>query len=187
MRNYLKIDGRFLVPGFSIYVLEIKIASENETYFYVGMTGDNHYPSARSVLHRLAGHIDKNASSTQKQLSESLKNIFEKKKDEKLTDDELRSLSIKMHHYPIEGFKESGLKTMNNESLKTYKETKAYKENYKPVQKEVSRLEEVLIYRFREVKGEKHCLNKTNNNKIKYDGKYNEVYDLIKNEFELKN
>jgi hypothetical protein len=83
--TYLEIDGRFLVPGVSIYLLEVECRYKKYSgkYFYVGMTGDNYYPSARSAMHRLAGHIEKAKPSTQNQLSKGFRRIFGKKEDEK--------------------------------------------------------------------------------------------------------
>ncbi len=62
----LEIPGSFLVPGFCIYVLEI--VKEKQKWFYIGMTGDPHYPSARSAYYRLVGHLELNQRSTQNQL-----------------------------------------------------------------------------------------------------------------------
>ena len=64
--NTLEIPGSFLVPGFCIYVLEI--VKEKQKWFYIGMTGDPHYPSARSAYYRLVGHLELNQRSTQNQL-----------------------------------------------------------------------------------------------------------------------
>ncbi len=64
--NTLEIPGLFLVPGFCIYVLEI--VKEKQKWFYIGMTGDPHYPSARSAYYRLVGHLELNQRSTQNQL-----------------------------------------------------------------------------------------------------------------------
>ena len=96
--NTLEIPGSFLVPGFSIYVLEIR--KENEKWFYIGMTGDPHYPSARAAFPRIAGHLELSTRSTQNQLR-----IAMKEKLGVLTDDDFKKTTIKMHHYPIEGFK----------------------------------------------------------------------------------
>ena len=69
--NTLEIPGSFLVPGFCIYVLEI--VKEKQKWFYIGMTGDPHYPSARSAYYRLVGHLELNQRSTQNQLRIALK------------------------------------------------------------------------------------------------------------------
>jgi hypothetical protein len=77
-------------------VHEIVDVKNQPVAYYVGMTGDNHYPSARSPFHRLAGHFDRAAKSTQRQLSDAI--------EDKLGDLELANLTIKMHYYPISGF-----------------------------------------------------------------------------------
>lgn len=64
--NTLEIPGSFLVPGFCIYVLEI--VKEKQKWFYIGMTGDPHYPSARAAFHRISGHLELSKRSTQNQL-----------------------------------------------------------------------------------------------------------------------
>jgi hypothetical protein len=66
----ITIPASALNPGFSVYVLEI--ACNKEYRYYVGMTGDGHFPSARSSFSRLAGHFDTNKSSTQAQLKKEL-------------------------------------------------------------------------------------------------------------------
>jgi hypothetical protein len=185
--HHLRIDGRFLVPGFSIYVLEIECRNKKYSgkYFYVGMTGDNYYPSARSALHRLAGHIDKANFSTQNQLLKGLKTIFIKKGegDRELTDSELKSLNIIMHYYPIKGFKKWKW-GMGQEIIKSKKETKEYLD-YKKIQEQVSELEKALIECFRADKGKEKCLNETNENESKYKGSHNKVYKNIKKEFNI--
>ncbi len=71
--NTLEIPGSFLVPGFSIYVLEIR--KEKEKWFYIGMTGDPYYPSARAAFHRISGHLELSSRSTQNQLQIALRKI----------------------------------------------------------------------------------------------------------------
>jgi hypothetical protein len=99
--NCLEFNGELLYPSFSIYLFEI-FEGRNK-YYYVGMTGDRHYPSARSILHRLAGHIDLTKRSRQSQLLQGINKLFGKK-GEHLTLTELKTLKIKLHHWPIEGF-----------------------------------------------------------------------------------
>ena len=102
--NTLEIPGSFLVPGFSIYVLEIsgvfdtsrqsgttqtprkkvvesserceegiEITDRKQKWYYIGMTGDPYYPSARAAFHRISGHLELSSSSTQNQLQIALK------------------------------------------------------------------------------------------------------------------
>lgn len=154
--NTLEISGSFLVPGFSIYVLEI--IRDKEKWFYIGMTGDPHYPSARAAFHRLSGHLELANRSTQNQLRIALK--------EKLgveSDADLKKLTIKMHHYPIDGFERITDKILDNETAKELKQTEEYKK-YKVIQRKVLSLENALIYDLQE-----RLLNKSSGKKISAD------------------
>lgn len=140
--NYscIAFSGLALHPGFSIYLIEIRRSMDR--FFYVGMTGDSHYPSARSILHRLAGHIDLGKSSTQSQFIKGLREqVFQNK--ETLTEADWTSLEIKLHHWPIPGFEPwpRELKTIN-------KESEAYLK-YKEIQTQVLALEQKIIGDFR--------------------------------------
>lgn len=168
--NYLKFDGAFLVPGFSIYLFKIS-KQGGEKYYYAGMTGDSFYASARSALHRLAGHIDKTKASTQNQFSEGLKKIFGKKNGDFPTGDELKSLTIELYHWEIEGFKEweGGFKDFKPKEFKPdSKENKDY-QVYKSKQGDVLKLEQEIIYLLKE-KHADSCLNETDgtNHKSKH-------------------
>ena len=92
----LEIKGNMLMPGFSIYLLEIR--DRGKLFYYVGMTGDPYFPSARSAFHRLSGHLELTANSTQNQLIIGIKEQME------LKDEDFVNLQIKMHHFPISGF-----------------------------------------------------------------------------------
>ena len=179
--NYLKFDGAFLVPGFSIYLFKIS-KQKGEKYYYAGMTGDSFYASARSALHRLAGHIDKAKASTQNQFSNGLKKIFGKGKDDKLTNDELKSLSVELYHWAIPGFKEweSGFKDFKPKKFKTdSKEQKEY-ETYKIAQGKVLELEQKIIYLLKD-KTHGKCLNDTDGINHKSQNKLiNEIMGMVK-------
>ncbi len=165
--NTLEIPGSFLVPGFSIYVLEIK--SENRKWFYIGMTGDPHYPSARSAFHRISGHLELSPRSTQNQLMLVLKNKLEIENAE-----EFKKVTIKMYHYPIAGFKRITEEILNKENVVKLKTTDDYK-NYKKLQQKVLALEKALIIELKE-----KLLNKTTVKKIKADDiPYPEIYNSI--------
>ncbi|GIV46161.1 MAG: hypothetical protein KatS3mg036_0979 [Ignavibacterium sp.] len=171
--NTLEIPGSFLVPGFSIYVLEI--VKEKQKWFYIGMTGDPHYPSARAAFHRISGHLELSNRSTQNQLRIALK--------EKLgivTGDDLRKITIKMHHYPIEGFTRITGKQLNNETVQQLKLTPEYKE-YKKIQQQVLALENALIFDLKD-----KLLNKTKGKSIKqklipYPEIYKSIIELVNN------
>ena len=171
--NTLEIPGSFLVPGFCIYVLEIK--KGNEKWFYIGMTGDPHYPSARAAFHRISGHLELSKRSTQNQLRIALK--------EKLgiiDDMDLEKITIKMYHFPIEGFKKLTDKALDDEIVKQLKPTEAYR-NYKTIQNKVLDMENGLIFELKD-----KLLNKTKGKKIKqhaipYPEIYKSVIELMNN------
>lgn len=165
--NALKIPEFFLVPGFSIYSLEIR--KENENWFYIGMTGDTHYPSTRAAFPRIAGHLELSSRSKQNQLR-----IAMQEKLGIITDDDLGKTTIKMHHNPIDGFKRITEKQLSNETMQQLKKTPAYKE-YKTIQRQLLALENALIFELRD-----KLLNKTKGKKIKVeDIPYPEIYKSI--------
>jgi len=154
--NTLEIPGSFLVPGFCIYVLEI--IKDKQKWFYIGMTGDPHYPSARSAYYRLVGHLELNQRSTQNQLRIAMK--------EKMginNDNDFNDVTIKMHHYPIPGFTKLNVKLSDIEVVKQLKLTPEYKE-YKKIQQEILALENALIFELKD-----KLLNKTTGKSIKQE------------------
>jgi hypothetical protein len=164
--NTLEIPGSFLIPGFSIYLLEIKRGSDK--WFYIGMTGDPHYPSARAAFHRISGHLELSKRSTQNQLLLALDKLGIKDAED------FNELTIKMHHYPVEGFKRITNEILRNELVKELKLTDEYK-NYKLIQKKVLALENALIYKLKD-----KLLNKTRGVKAKTDAvPYPEIYESV--------
>ena len=111
--NSLEIPGSLLIPGFSIYLLEIK--REQDKWFYIGMTGDPHYPSARAAFHRISGHLELLRRSTQNQLRHALKGLGI------ISDDDYRQITIKMYHFAIEGFKRLTEDQLNADRVKELK------------------------------------------------------------------
>lgn len=173
LHNTLEIPGSFLVPGFCIYVLEI--VKEKQKWFYIGMTGDPYYPSARAAFHRISGHLEISKRSTQNQLRIALK--------EKLgiaTDDDLRKVTIKMHHFPIPGFKRITEKQLSNETMKQLVKTQAYND-YQKFRKKILALENVLIFELKD-----KLLNKTEGvalrtSLIPYPEIYKSIIELVNN------
>lgn len=163
MYNKIEFSSVMLNAGFSIYLFELKV--KNEKYFYVGMTGDNFYPSARSAIHRLSGHFEKSISSTQNQVNTALKNI--RGKGEKII----------MHHWSISGFVkwDKTLKNFNNAKINNFDlDEKEKYDSYKKRQKEVLLFEKHLISSLNKEIGD-NCLNKTSS---KIDDEY-----IVPNEF----
>lgn len=168
--NYscIEFSGLALHPTFSIYLFEI--AKGEETFYYIGMTGDGHYPSARSILHRLAGHIDLGKNSRQSQFITALKNqVF--KTEGKLTSEELASLHIKLHHWAIPGFE-----TWKGDFRKINKEDEEYIK-YKAIQTEVLDLEKRLIGEL----GSKLLNNTKGKASLLVKDKYQPIYQNIIN------
>lgn len=165
--NTLEIPGSFLVPGFSIYVLEI--IKEKEKWFYIGMTGDPHYPSARSAYYRLVGHLELNKRSTQNQLRIAMKGKLGINNDE-----DFKNVTLRMHHYPIPGFKRLADKLSDKEEVKRLKQTPAYEE-YKKIQQQILALENALIFELKD-----KLLNKTIGKNIKQETiPFPEIYKSI--------
>ena len=172
--NTFEFSGALLVPGFSIYLLEV--IKENNKWFYIGMTGDPHYPSARSAFHRLSGHLELSKRSTQNQLLLALKEKVGIKNEE-----DMDKLTFRMHFFAIPGFKKINDKALDNETVNQLKKTEGYKE-YKKIQSQVSILENALIY---ELKGS--LLNKTHGKIRHFDDLpfpeiYKNILELVNNE-----
>lgn len=144
----LEVEGSLLKPGFCIYLMEIR--HEKDKLFYLGMTGDPIYPSARAAFHRLSGHLELTHHSTQNQLKVAF--------DEKGID--LENCRVIMHHFPIPGFIKWELtKTMRWDELNRHRDTPEYR-HYKANQEQVLSLEKALIYWLKKELVER-LLNKT--------------------------
>ena len=170
--NELEIKGDLLNPGFSIYLLKITLL--NKTYFYIGMTGDPYYPSARSAFHRIAGHLELNKRSTQNRLHRALN-----KKGIK-TNADRKELNIKMYHFPIEGFVEWPHDDMSADTIRNNENSKHYS-NYKEVQKKVCSLENAIIIHLNNT-AETKCkvLNTTKGKQLGNEKiPFHEIYDKI--------
>lgn len=133
--NSLSFSGEMLLNGFSVYLFRIN--NSNENYYYVGMTGDNHYPSARSAVHRFSGHFELQPRSTQNQLGRQLA---------RKGDAWVASATIEMFHWPLDGFSawEKSLRNFSKETLNA--EDKRRYATYKKRQRQVRELEEFVIH-----------------------------------------
>jgi hypothetical protein len=187
--NTLEIPGSFLVPGFSIYVLEIirclryipvgrdySDTLRDKKWFYIGMTGDPFYPSARAAFHRISGHLELSRNSTQNQLIKALKEKVGIKDDK-----DFEKITIKMHHFPIDDYKKLTKKQLNISTMQQLKKTTEY-QDYKKLQQQVLALENALIYKLKN-----KLLHKTDGiylfeEKIPYPKIYKSIIGLVNNE-----
>ena len=137
--NTIEIDGVLFDDGFSIYLMELIDGSN--TFYYVGMTGDNYYPSARSAFHRLGGHFDRAAQSTQNQLGAHIGKR-----------DSYEGLKLRMHHFPIGGYSaiEGASNKKGDENYFGGPRYRAAYAAYKSAQEEVAKLEKHIIYLLKE-------------------------------------
>jgi hypothetical protein len=147
--NLLEIPGSMLIPSFSVYLYHFKHPLGD--YYYVGMTGDNYYPSARSAIHRLSGHFELQKRSTQNQLN---KKIIELGGEQWIKD-----VIITYRHWPINGFAPI-LRTEEkfNPEMLDSKQQEAYK-MFKLRRNQVLQLEQHLIIETAERFGAR-CWNK---------------------------
>jgi hypothetical protein len=115
--NILSFSGKLLIPGFSIYLMEVTIDGvhqENDPnkellrWYYIGMTGDNYYPSARSAFHRISGHLELAGASTQNQLYKGIAGLVgdRHRKEGKYSEKSWEDVNITMTSYPIGGYEE---------------------------------------------------------------------------------
>lgn len=160
----LELAGSLLVDGFSIYLIEIEHKGIN--FYYVGMTGDGHYRSARAGFYRLAGHLEyQNKRSTQNQLLKGLMKITGSRTRNELSG-RIDDARITFHHFGIDGF-------TWNDTMKLATEDKTYQTQ----QRKVLAFERFLIFNLRKSIGER-LLNET-------DGKsatqidFPEIFDRI--------
>lgn len=137
--NTIEIDGVLFNDGFSVYLMEL--VDGDNTFYYVGMTGDHYYPSARSAFHRLGGHFDKALHSTQNQIGAHIGHR-----------DSYEGLKLRMHHFPIEGYERiEGVS--NKKGDENYFGGSHYEKeyaSYKAAQTEVAKLEKHIIYLLKE-------------------------------------
>lgn len=68
----IELQPEWFKMGYYVYI--VVIDHSKERYFYVGMTGDRKYQTARSPFYRMAGHFNQLESSTQNQIIKGLKN-----------------------------------------------------------------------------------------------------------------
>jgi len=166
----LELPGSLLKQGFSVYLLEIFY--KREKLFYIGMTGDKFYPSARAAFHRVSGHLELGEYSTQNQLMKALREYFKKDSIEEFLDD----LKIRMHHFPIAGYKP--WKGSKKHELIQLEIKSAEYQQYQKRQREIHQFEDAMIFDF-EKKLHERLLNKTKGKKTDIAPEFQNIYSRI--------
>ena len=70
----IELQPEWFKMGYYVYIVVIEYKAKK--YFYVGMTGDRKYETARSPFYRMGGHFSQIKSSTQNQVIKGLQNIL---------------------------------------------------------------------------------------------------------------
>lgn len=111
----IEIPNNWLSSGYYVYVAEIYY--ENQTFLYIGQTGDNYHKTARGPLYRISGHISKLTSSKQNQIIKGLRKHLSLKSEEDL---ENVLSKIKYHYtfYKINDFNYSDSLEKHNKKRK---------------------------------------------------------------------
>lgn len=104
----LEINGEFFQSGYAVYIVEITRGTKK--HFYIGQTGDAHYPMARSPFYRMSGHFEYRKS-TQNQIFEGLcdvltigKDLDEKTAKRKALESFLTPSTVKYHVFRLHDF-----------------------------------------------------------------------------------
>lgn len=107
-KMHIRFDANWFKANYYVYVIVVK--HNNQSYYYVGQTGDRKYTAARSPFYRLWGHYNpyNSKKGTDSQL---IKNLFSKGilKDKngcsrrQIIDEAIyhKIISIDTHFYPI--------------------------------------------------------------------------------------
>lgn len=94
----IDLNPEWFKPGYYVYI--VRAHRDEQTFYYVGMTGDRKHLVARSPFYRMGGHFTLSESSTQNQIIKGLKTIA------KVVDvvSELQSWNFKYYAYLVEDF-----------------------------------------------------------------------------------
>lgn len=165
----LTLPGALLVDGFSVYLVEIRY--DGKTYYYVGMTGDGHYRSARAGFYRLAGHLEyHNKRSTQNQLLNGLMRITNTTSRTGLSR-KISKAQIAFHHFGIDGFTHDEMRKLAKEDGR-----------YRAQRRQVLDLEKALIHDLQRKVGER-LLNETKGKptmQVAYPDIYRKIMGMMK-------
>lgn len=67
----IELKPEWFKSGYYVYIVVIEY--EQQKYFYIGMTGDRKYQTARSPFYRMGGHFNQLESSTQNQIVKGIR------------------------------------------------------------------------------------------------------------------
>ncbi len=108
----IELQPEWFKMGYYVYIVVIE--HKKKRYFYVGMTGDRKYETARSPFYRMGGHFSQIKSSTQNQIIKGMKN--------KLAIEDVESALTEMrftyYSYLIESFDRKDTSTHHAKSKK---------------------------------------------------------------------
>jgi hypothetical protein len=169
-----EIDSKLFKSNYSVYIIEV--INNSDRFYYIGQTGDSHYLTARSPLRRLIGHLSDSKASTENQIYKYVaKKILpsEKKESKKYSTEEKEMIEnyfiqsdVKMYSYPLIDF-----------------DFHASEDNHQKKTKRIVEFEKQVILLFKD--SGKSLINKQIPKKIKNQIEFTDVYNEIKDRFEL--
>jgi len=95
----IKLEPNWFLQGYYVYI--VKITYKEVNYFYIGMTGDRKYTTARSPFFRMSGHFNLTNSSTENQVIKGLRKVVN---SEDNFQNELTNMDICYYSYKINDF-----------------------------------------------------------------------------------
>lgn len=78
----IELKPEWFKPGYYVYI--VVMAYKRSKYYYVGMTGDRKFTTARSPFYRMSGHFVQIKSSTQNQVIKGIREKFGNKNIDKI-------------------------------------------------------------------------------------------------------
>lgn len=136
---HLKPD--WFEEGYYVYVYILQKA--NRKFYYVGMTGDRKYQTARSPFYRMCGHFSKLNSSNENQIIKGIKEKFSFKGE---VSDLLPKIKMSVHFFKLR----DKINSKRRDDKKKHGENRKYAEM----------IESVIIQKIRKVRGVESVINK---------------------------
>lgn len=174
----LELSGKHFQRQYLLYI--IRLSHGDDTYFYIGQTGDNNYVTARPAFRRLAAHFEEGGRSTQNQVyryigreilkikeAENRNSVFSEQTKQSIEEYLVESI-VRMHAYALEPFS-----------------AKSTDEEHSQKRRKATELEKHVIYTFH--KNNKRLMNKTKSS-LTSDANcpYPKVLEQIRYDFDLK-